>query len=187
MKHKLLHPSATFVKKTSGSVGFDLTATQVKEIGEIIEVHYGVTVSIPKQCVGLLVPRSSTFEKFRIMQTNGVGIIDPDYTGELIAKFIRVGRSVLRTPKVGDCIGQLVVIKDSQLKTPPALKSEAKRTGGFGSTDASPTNQEDTDKPNVKATNTTYYTDNSYSTRRPSRPTKKAKPSLESDQIPTTP
>lgn len=135
MKHKLLHPSATFLKKTEGSAGYDLTVTKIIDNGDILEVYYGVTVEIPKNCVGLLVPRSSTFEKFSIMQSNGVGIIDSDYRGELIGKFVRVGRSFINTPKIGDCIGQLVVVRSNYNRSPTEPKSTKKRTGGFGSTD----------------------------------------------------
>lgn len=135
MRHKLLHPSATFLKKTEGSAGYDLTVTKIIDNGDLLEIYYGVTVTIPKNCVGLLVPRSSTYERFSIMQVNGVGIIDSDYRGELIGKFVRVGRSFINTPKVGDCIGQLVIARTDHYRASTVPKSTNQRTGGFGSTD----------------------------------------------------
>lgn len=41
----------------------------------------GVAIQLPKGFEAIIAPRSSTFKRFGIMQTNGVGIIDASFCG----------------------------------------------------------------------------------------------------------
>lgn len=41
----------------------------------------GVAMQLPKGFEAILAPRSSTFKKFGVLQTNGIGIIDETYCG----------------------------------------------------------------------------------------------------------
>jgi dUTP pyrophosphatase len=74
--------------KTQGSVGYDLIAA----IPEQINIAPGETVLVPtgirllfsnEKYFGLLAGRSGLSVKHKITLINGVGIIDPDYTGEI--------------------------------------------------------------------------------------------------------
>ena len=44
--------------------------------GEFTLISLGISIKIPKEFEMWLAPRSSTFKKFGIIQTNGIGIID---------------------------------------------------------------------------------------------------------------
>lgn len=49
--------------------------------GEIALIDLGIAMKLPKGYEALVVPRSSTFIKYGIIQTNGIGIIDETYCG----------------------------------------------------------------------------------------------------------
>lgn len=49
--------------------------------GEFKIISLGISMQIPKDCEALVVPRSSTFKKWGIIQTNSIGVIDPSYCG----------------------------------------------------------------------------------------------------------
>ena len=49
--------------------------------GEFTLISLGISIKIPKEFEMWLAPRSSTFKKFGIIQTNGIGIIDNSYCG----------------------------------------------------------------------------------------------------------
>lgn len=44
-------------------------------------IPLGVAMKLPEGCEALLVPRSSTFKNYGIIQTNSVGVIDEAYCG----------------------------------------------------------------------------------------------------------
>ena len=45
-------------------------------------ISLGVCIEVPKGCESILVPRSSTFKKYGVMQTNSAGIIDMTYSSD---------------------------------------------------------------------------------------------------------
>ena len=45
-------------------------------------IPLGVCIQVPKGYECILMPRSSTFRKFGLMQTNSMGVIDQSYCGE---------------------------------------------------------------------------------------------------------
>ena len=49
--------------------------------GDFAYISLGVSIKIPEQYEMWLAPRSSTFKKYGIIQTNGIGIIDNSYCG----------------------------------------------------------------------------------------------------------
>lgn len=78
LKFKRLVENAVVPKKaTSGSNGFDLTATSKEWVDEFQAYVYGtgIAVEIPKGYVGLLFPRSSV-RKYDLAMANCVGVID---------------------------------------------------------------------------------------------------------------
>lgn len=50
--------------------------------GEFAIIPLGVVIQLPEGFEALLVPRSSTFRRYDIIQTNSIGIIDETYCGE---------------------------------------------------------------------------------------------------------
>ena len=125
-------------RASEDAAGLDLQSVIDCTIGENSAklVPTGWAVEIPRDAVGLLSIRSG-ISKTGIMLTNGTGIIDPDYRGELMLSIINLSKKRLAI-KFGDRIGQLVVVRQHPtagicLETdelPPTTRGK----GGFGST-----------------------------------------------------
>lgn len=62
----------------------DLRAAEhvVLKKGEFKLVNLGVSMELPKGYEALIVPRSSTYKNFGIIQTNHMGIVDESYRGD---------------------------------------------------------------------------------------------------------
>lgn len=50
--------------------------------GEFKYIPLGVAMELPIGCEAIVVPRSSTFKNYGVIQTNSVGVIDETYCGE---------------------------------------------------------------------------------------------------------
>ena len=50
--------------------------------GEYRLIHLGVSMQLPKGYEAVVVPRSSTYKNFGIIQTNHMGVIDESYCGD---------------------------------------------------------------------------------------------------------
>lgn len=103
--------------------------------GEFKLISLGVAMELPKGYEAHIVPRSSTFIKFGIIQTNHLGIIDETYcSNEDVWKFPALA---LRETKihVNDRICQFRIIKNQptiEFDEVEDLGNEIR--GGFGST-----------------------------------------------------
>ena len=60
----------------------DVRESQRKVVFHSTLIPLGICIEVPKGCESILVPRSSTFKKFGILQTNSEGIIDQLFCGE---------------------------------------------------------------------------------------------------------
>ena len=97
-------PSAAY----DNAAGIDLRVAQDVFIqpGEIQKVSLGVSIQLDKDTAGLILPRSSCHG---FVLTNCVGLIDPDYRGELFVKIRSVNNEPMFFPK-GERLAQLVVV-----------------------------------------------------------------------------
>ena len=135
MRVKLKGDDKMFVPqaKTDGAAGLDLVLANdvVLREGEVQKVGTGVHVEIPVGHVGLVFLRSSISD---VTMTNGVGVIDSDYRGEIILKLRGVSRYSRYT--AGDRVAQLVVMKYLPVNVivSDQLSSTERGEGGFGST-----------------------------------------------------
>lgn len=125
---------------TAGSAGMDLSACIPEEItvkpGEIVKINTGIAVQIPHRGIGGFVfPRSGLASRHGISLVNCVGVIDSDYTGELICPIINLGSSEY-TIKPGDRIAQIVFMPVFNVKLQESVELAAteRGAGGFGST-----------------------------------------------------
>lgn len=50
--------------------------------GEFVYIPLGIAVQLPKGFEAWVVPRSSTFNKYGLLQANSIGIIDESYCGD---------------------------------------------------------------------------------------------------------
>ena len=114
----------------------DLYADETVELkkGEHKLVHLGVAMKLPEGYEAHLVPRSSTYKKWGIIQANHVGIIDNSYCGP--EDWWKMSVIAMRDTMIerGDKICQFRIVK----KQPTIKFVEGKMTdpsrGGFGST-----------------------------------------------------
>jgi dUTP pyrophosphatase len=128
------------IRATKGSAGFDLTSThvttEVSECGQIILVyHTDLAIEIPEGYVALMFPRSSISKK-SIRLCNSVGVIDSDYRGEVMGKFVVTTDVIPALYKEGERFAQLVIVPtfvEDFVETEELTETERK-TGGFGST-----------------------------------------------------
>lgn len=85
LKVRLLDPESVIPEYVDGkSDWIDLRCTEDLYLttGEFILIPLGIAMKIPKGYEAHIVPRSSTFKNYGILQTNGIGIIDETYSGD---------------------------------------------------------------------------------------------------------
>ena len=92
----------------SGSAGYDLFLREGVTLayGETAVLGTGVKVTLPRDHVGLLRPRSSTFVKLGVMVVEGT--IDPDYEGEVKVVVHSLSKEPVKLER-GQRICQLVI------------------------------------------------------------------------------
>lgn len=133
---------------SDGAIAMDLTCAAIDfdEKNLVFECKTGINVEIPEGCAGFILPRSSIY-KTVLDLSNAVGVIDPDYRGEIMFKFRDIyitGDSIQRRFRkfneyyytVGDRIGQLVILPVPRItwKIVDELSSTERGDKGFGST-----------------------------------------------------
>lgn len=124
---------------TAGSAGYDLcaciNAPQTIEPGERCVFPSGLAAEIPAGTAGFVFTRSGLGIKKGIHVTNGVGVIDSDYRGE-----IRIGLHNLSaepyTVQPGERIAQMIIMPyfAPVIEEVTSLTETDRGAGGFGST-----------------------------------------------------
>ena len=115
----------------------DLRAAEEVELkkGEFRLIRLGVAMQLPEGYEAHVVPRSSTFKNFGVIQANHMGVIDGSYCGdndEWRFPALAVRDTVIH---VNDRICQFRIMEkqpDFELETVDHLKEKSR--GGFGST-----------------------------------------------------
>lgn len=115
----------------------DLRAAETLKLkkGEFRIISLGISAHLPVGYEAHIVPRSSTFKKWHIIQTNGVGIIDNSYNGDNDIWGMPVLATEDTVIHIDDRICQFRIVK----KQPEIIFHEVDRLGntdrgGFGST-----------------------------------------------------
>lgn len=123
---------------TNGSAGLDLRNNSdidlVMAPGKTCEFSTGVKIEIPQGYVGLIFPRSSLgFKKLTVL-SNGTGVIDSDYRGEIRIKLINHSEENVTIEK-GERVCQLVIVPyfKEELEFVTELSTTDRGTSGFGS------------------------------------------------------
>lgn len=121
----------------SKSDWIDLRAAERAELkaGEYRLIHLGVAMQLPEGYEAHIVPRSSTFQNFGIIQTNSFGVVDNKYCGP--NDWWRMPVYALRDTviEVNDRICQFRIQKNQpviEFEETEELSKEDR--GGFGST-----------------------------------------------------
>ena len=90
LKIKRNHPDAVLPTRAHATdAGMDLTAIDdgvPSKDGRYIEYNTGISIELPPGYHALLHPRSSISTKDLVL-ANSVGLVDPDYRGNLICRF----------------------------------------------------------------------------------------------------
>ena len=116
---------------------YDLRAAESISIkkGEFKLVPLGVAMKLPRGYEAHVVPRSSTFKNYGIIQTNGVGIIDNSYCGDNDQWFMPVYATRDIYIDLNDRICQFRIVKKQPIFTLlKVFHLDINNRGGFGST-----------------------------------------------------
>ena len=135
-----LNPRAKIpFQATEHAAGFDLICTGAKSSGNQVIVSTGLAVAFPPGYVLKVFGRSGLAFKHDIFLTNGVGIIDADYRGEIMLSFSSTTYAperMLEFLKSGERVAQCILesLPYAQWMEVDKLPSTERGTGGFGST-----------------------------------------------------
>ena len=124
---------------TEYAAGADLYACLPDNVtiapGETAWIPTGIAMEVPANCAGLIFARSSMGAKRGLAPANKVGVIDPDYRGEVQVVLHNHSKEI-QTVAPGERIAQLVIVP---VFTPGFVEADelsdtVRGAGGFGST-----------------------------------------------------
>ena len=137
IKVKYFDPEIDKIKKIDKGDWIDLRAAETVEMkqGEYKIIPLGIGIILPKGYEAHVVPRSSTFKNYGLLQTNSCGIIDESYCGNNDQWYFPA--YALRDTIVhkNDRICQFrIVEKQPEIKFEEVEDLNSIDRGGFGST-----------------------------------------------------
>jgi dUTP pyrophosphatase len=123
---------------TNEAAGFDLAAAHDLVVGprQIALVRTGLVIEVPTGYFLGIFARSSTPLKRGLMVANGVGVIDPDYSGptdEVMIQVVNITDSDVRISR-GDRLAQGIVLPAPRVAWDEVAEIREVTRGGFGST-----------------------------------------------------
>ena len=133
---KLTHPKAKMpYLATDGAACFDVYAVSKEVKGNTCTFRTGLKFDIPDGYHLQVYSRSGHGFNDSMTLVNSVGIIDSDYTGELLVKLVRQSGDA-PWPYVGDRIAQVMLVADQKFNMLEVAEIEETERGecGFGST-----------------------------------------------------
>lgn len=136
-----LRENAVIPKRaTGGSAGMDLYACMDSEVtlapGKLAVIPTGIAIALPSEnYMANIYARSGLGVKHGICLSNGVGVVDSDYRGEVCVGLCNVSDTPY-TIQPGERVAQLVIAPVSVMPTEEVLSldSTERGAGGFGST-----------------------------------------------------
>lgn len=126
---------------TKDSAGFDLAAAHDVVVAprQITLIRTGLVIEVPTGYFLAIFARSSTPLKRGLIVANGVGVIDPDYSGpndEVMIQVMNVSDADVNVTR-GDRLAQGIVLPAPQVTWEEASEMRDVTRGGFGSTGTS--------------------------------------------------
>ena len=123
---------------TDEAAGFDLAAAQDVRVapGQIALVRTGLVIEVPTGHFLGIFARSSTPLKRGLIVANGVGVIDPDYSGpndEVMVPVLNFTASEVTVSR-GDRLAQAVVLPAPRVTWQEVSEIRRVTRGGFGAT-----------------------------------------------------
>ena len=126
--------------KTAGATAMDLCACTEENVtlapGQRMGIPTGIAIALPSPDYAALVfVRSGMGFKHGIGLSNGVGVIDSDYRGEISVGLVNLSGEDY-TIRPGDRIAQLMItpVVQAQVRLVDELDETERGAGGFGST-----------------------------------------------------
>lgn len=128
-----LEPTRNF----STDAGFDLKSKIPSfklDPGQTVKVATGVRLEIPRGYAGFVLPRSGWGTKYQVKLANTVGLIDPDYRGEVMVFLTNGGTESIKVEQY-DRFAQLVImpIFSGNLLAVQQISTTERDSAGFGS------------------------------------------------------
>lgn len=127
-------------RATDGAAGMDLyaciDAPRTLFPGTLVTIPTGVAIELPsKEYAAFIYARSGLGIKHGICLSNGVGVIDSDYRGEVCVGLCNISGD-LYTIRPGERIAQMVIapVVIPNIKEVDKLGNTERGDGGFGST-----------------------------------------------------
>ena len=138
IKIKILNEFAKLPSKShEDDIGYDLYADgeYVIKPNKVILVQLGISIQLPENVGGFVLPRSGLASKYLIAPINSPGLIDPGYTGELMIPLMNYSDETYTVTK-HERVAQLVVISTGTITFDEVsdLDESDRSSGGFGST-----------------------------------------------------
>lgn len=124
------------IKTNPNGDWIDLRAAKDVELkaGDFALIPLGVAMKLPEDYEAHVVPRSSTFKNWGIIQTNGIGIIDNSYCGATDEWKMPVYATRDTVIHKNDRVCQFRIMKNQDLVDFVECNLPDKSRGGFGST-----------------------------------------------------
>ncbi|MCM1106195.1 MAG: deoxyuridine 5'-triphosphate nucleotidohydrolase [Blautia sp.] len=125
----------TYIDGKSDWIDMRVSEEVALKAGDFALIPLGVAMELPKGYEAHLVPRSSTFKTWGLLQTNSMGVVDGSYCGDNDMWRMPVYATRDTVVHVNDRIAQFRIMKNQ----PPLVFEEAAHLGnadrgGFGST-----------------------------------------------------
>lgn len=125
------------IKQAHRGEWYDLRAGEDVRLeqGEYYRIPLGVSIKLPEGYEAIVAPRSSTFEKFGIIMSNSIGVIDNAYSGDNdIWSFGAIAMRDTRIEK-NDRIAQFrIIYGQPECEIVKVYHLDGTDRGGFGST-----------------------------------------------------
>ena len=123
---------------TDEAAGFDLAAAHDVRVppGQIVLVGTGLVIQVPTGHFLGIFARSSTPLKRGLMVANGVGVLDPDYSGpndEVMVQVFNITSAEVQVTR-GDRLAQAIVLPAPRVTWQEVTEIREVTRGGFGTT-----------------------------------------------------
>lgn len=137
IKVKYLVEDLVRLEKNKKGDWIDLRCAEDIELyrGQVALIPLGVAIKLPEGYEAHIVPRSSTFKSWGIIQTNSMGVVDECYCGD--NDELKMPVIALRNTKINknDRICQFRIVKKmDEVALVEVTKLGGEDRGGFGST-----------------------------------------------------
>lgn len=130
--HLEKYPELKEIEQHGNFIDLRCAKTIELKAGEFKLIPLGVSMEIEYGYWAQVVPRSSTFKNWGIIQTNSFGVIDTDYCGDDDEWFMPVYATRDTVINVNDRVSQFRIVKDVRFDINKVDKLYGENRGGHG-------------------------------------------------------